>query len=1131
MVEYNLRLECRKILLALLLLCGTLLCHASVHVFADKSVFAEGRFVRVQIRESGVYKLTYTQLQAKGIDPENVRVFGYGGAVLDEDFTKAMPDDLPEIAVYDTGSAILFYAQGVTRWTYDAGLDMFVHTTNPYADYGCYFVTSDDIGERKRIVEQSPVTSGNAKLMTEFTDYAVHEEELYSPVKAGRELYGEKLAVGDRLDVSFDFPNMLSETNMRVRLDVINNSTKTVDGNGKVTKNNVSTFSLTHGSLSHKLQVDGRYNYDIVTPRDTCFSYNSNGEEHLAFSLGFSNDKEATATGYLNFLEINVRRKLALEGAFMMFHNKDIASATYNRYQLQANGSRNVCVWDVTDPQQVQQLSAQHTGQAVEFTDEASRVKSYVAIDLESVDDIPSASLQDEVPNQNLHAMGPTDMLIITHENFKSEAERLAQAHAEYNNGLKVSVVTANEVYNEFSSGTPDATAYRRVCKMLYDRYGNSTADKLKYLLLIGKGSFDNRGRLSASGDRFLLTFQASASTNSTKAYATDDYFGLLDDKEGTSIGGKDRIDIGIGRFPVRTADEAKNVVDKTIRYMKGEDYGSWRNQLCFIGDDGDSGSHMRQVDGFADNINRAYPGFKINKILLDAYQYDGQGGGYPTAKRHFQDLMASGLLLVNYMGHGTVNGWGDILNLSEIQSFDNAYYPLFVSGTCEFSRFDREYITAGEALLKNPQGGAIGVFSATRTVYQNYNETIVKHFLDSVVALSKKNHLTVGDAVRQAKNVSFGDMNRIGPNTLSYVYFGDPAVRLHYPTDFSVRVVDLTDRQGNDTLKAMSVATLKGFIADVQGEQRNDFNGEVEITLQDKEERRKTLANGSNTPYSYKDRTVVSIGKAKVKDGEFEYTFMLPKDIKYNYGKGNFIFYALDSVRGEAQGYFNDFIIGGYNEDFVDDTTGPDVSLYLNDETFVSGDVVNEEPVFFADLYDPNGISLYSVTPGHDLMLCLDNEYWYPLGEHYETLSGDYRTGSVMYPLPEQAEGKHVLMLRAWDLLGNSTVKTLEYEVVAGRKEPSGFSVLCYPNPVKSIANIRITYPESNEVERVTLDIFDLSGRRIWTQEQDGLDAVSWNVLNSEGGVAPEGVYVLRTSVYTKSGTVLTESYKIMVQ
>ena len=568
-------------------------------------------------------------------------------------------------------------------------------------------------------------------------------------------------------------------------------------------------------------------------------------------------------------------------------------------------------------------------------------------------------------------------------------------------------------------------SAYRWATKMFYDRATNAN-DKIKYLLLMGKGSYDNRNLSSSSGDKFLLTYQAENSLSHTKSYVTDDYFGLLDDREGTSIGTLDKLDIGIGRLPVRTADEADKVVDKIINYMKNENKGAWKNQLCFMGDNGDSNAHMKQADGFAILVEQSYPDYFINKILLDAYQQDqiSSNNPYPGAKSHFQELMNSGLLFVNYMGHGTMNGWGNLMHMTEIRTFENKNLPLMSSGTCEFSRFDRSVVSAGEALLMNAKGGGIGVFSATRTVYSNYNEAIMKCFCDSLFSLPDKKNKAVGDAVRQAKNASFISSD-LGINTLSYIYFGDPAVQLNYPSPYNILATEIngTPINGKDTLKALSVVRVKGAITNKNADVVTDFNGKLQLIVQDKEQTIKTLT--ASNKYSYVDRPdVVFKGKASVVNGEFELTFMLPKDVKVNYGSGRFNFYAWDETNNyEAQGSNTNFIVGGINSGFIDEQDGPEASIYLNDKNFVSGDKINETPLFLADLSDQNGINTSIITPGHDIMLCIDNEKWFNLNDYYQvTQDNNYSAGSILFQLPKQTEGKHILMFRAWDLLSNST-------------------------------------------------------------------------------------------------------------
>jgi len=1101
---------------------------STIHTFPESSILSQGNFIKVRITESGVYKLTHDYLRSRGLDPTNVRMFGYGGAKLNEDFSRPKHKDLPEIAVYDTGEAILFFAQGVTKWTFNPASSMFLHTINPYSIYGHYFITSDNIGERKRIQTRAELATGSGivRNVTEFTDYQVHEQELHSITRMGRHFFGERLLPGTSLQIPFVFPNMITSAPVRTQMRVVNISTRTLNASGQETSNHRSTFSLSlNGGASQITTVNGnvlaRYEQGVLASNIRSFSANSS---NLNFNLSFANATQATARGYLDFLTVNVQRQLIMEGTVMPFHNRlNIANNSFNRYFL-TTGNENIQIWDVSNQLNVQRMHTTREGQNLVFVDSASEAKSYIAIDPTNLANIPSAVLLDKVPNQNIHGMEQIDYLIITHPLFLEPAQRLAEAHREINN-LRVGVVTTKQVYNEFSSGTRDASAYRWAAKMFYDR-ATGEHDRIRYLLLFGKGSFDNRGLFADTGDRFVLTFQAENSLSSTLSYVTDDYFGFLDNWEGVRRGTTDRIDIGIGRFPVRTLEEAHNVVDKTIRYMRNEDKGAWKNQLLFVGDRGDDNVHMRQANSLADRITRAHPHYTAHKIMLEAFQRDATNNTHPEAKRHFLELLNSGLFFVNYMGHGGPMNWSSLLNRTDVIAMNNEQLPLITAGTCNFSQFDREFVSSAELLLTNPNGGAIGVLSSARTAFSNFNETFMRNFSDSLFALSNRDRerQSIGTALMNAKNATFGNQN-LGVNTLTFVYFGCPAVRLNFPNQFNVLATEINGNPiaGNDTLRALSVATVRGIIADRNGNRVYDFNGNVHLTVQDKEQIITTLA--ARNPFQYTDRpNVVFRGSTVVREGEFEITFMVPRNIRLNYGSGRFSFYAWNETY-EAQGSTTNFIIGGMNDEFVDEFDGPEVTIYLNDESFVSGGRVNATPIFHAHLFDINGINTSSITPGHDIMLSINNETWFNLNNYFV---GNFQKGNIAFQLPEMSIGKHTLMFRVWDLLGNSTTKHLDFEVV--EQTTQVFSVSIFPNPASTVANIQINLQEG-EIEQVTVEIFDLQGRRVWTKNQRTADTVSWNLTGQNGTNIASGVYIYRVVVQTNTGEVLSQSNKIFVR
>jgi hypothetical protein len=1107
--------------------------NAFTHSFASSSVLAQGKFVKVKLAETGIYKLTYEDLVSMGINPANVRVFGYGGGVLDQNFTQTKPDDLPEIpiwmekgsdGIFNSGDYILFYAQGVVRWSFDKNKSMFVHKNNSYSQYGYYFITSD-AGVGRKIESKNIEVPADATIyqVDEFTDYQLYEKDLQNLTKSGKEFYGETFSNTLSYSFTFNFPNVIKSNTLKLSIDVATSSMEN------------SSFSLNlNGSQNKTLSVikNSGDNYEMAKSASAIYTLTPDNDI-LTFNITY-NKSTSTSTGYLNYIEINARRKLIMQGVAMRFQNVDfLGKSTYSAYTL-SNANSNVQIWDITDPQNIYRVATTSLpDNKLSFVASGNEFHQYVAIDPTSGTSFAKPEIVGVVANQNLHALQPSDLVIITHPDFLSQAESLAQTHRD-KDGLSVNVATTEQVYNEFSSGTPDATSYRWFVKMLYDRAyeTNNTADLPKYLLLFGRGSYDNRGIVPNSGDNLILTYQAENSLVLTSSYVTDDYFGLMDDSEGTQVP-SDLLDVAVGRFPVTTTQQASDVVNKTINYIENKEKGIWKNQICFLADDGDNALHMRQSDSIAVTVAKNVPAFQINKIYLDAFvqEVNASGQSYPLARSRFHNLLRSGMFLLDYTGHAGYAGWTNenILTTADVKSLSNKNLPVWMAATCDFLQFDVKPVSAGEYVILNSVGGGIGLFSAARPVYASQNFYINKYFVEN---LFKKNgdYPRVGDAVRLAKN-SIGTEN----NKLSYIYLGDPAVRLNYPDQYKVITSKINDSEvlGKDTLKALSTATVSGFIADQNGNKVSDFNGTVEIVVYDKVEKITTLNNEGDGTLTYYDRSnTLFSGKVKVVNGEFTFTFLLPKDIKYNYGSGRINYYAYDETNNyEAQGYFENFLIGGSSTNLPNDNIGPEIDIYLNSPEFVSGGKVNETPLFVANISDENGINTVGSGIGHDLLLTVDNDpnKTYILNDYYTAAENSYQQGTVSYKLSTLPEGKHTLTFRAFDLLNNSTSDTIEFEVVKGLA-PVIFSVYNYPNPVREQTKFVIQHDRPETLLTTTVEIFDLSGRKIWMFSQTSADEVTWNLTTSNGEKVQKGIYLYRVSIRTENSSLTSRTNKIIV-
>ena len=1094
---------------------------AGIHSYAERSVLADGHWVKIRVSESGVCRMSFSELRSAGLEPSQVRVFGYGGAQKEQDFSKPNIDDLPQVPVYVGEDYILFYVQGPISWTYNGS--RFAHTRNTYSDFG-YYLLSDDAGDMLLFPEAEAV-SGSPTDVTYYSYYQVQDEDSVNLIDrtgvsgGGRTFYGEQFAAGQTRTFTFSTPYANGD-NSSVYIDMAANAATTSTVKAKL--NNTSSKSIYISS------IPDHYTFGVAGT----ISMNGASEEHnQRVTMQFVNSN-ASALAWLNYIEITTPSELVMTGSYMGIRSLVNRNTTNPVRFLLRNATASTQIWDVTDLAAIQRMPTTMVDDQLAWVGtQADGVHEYIAVNTDGTKFV-QAEVVGEVKNQNLHALNNIDYIIICPEGYEDVSEDLAKAH-EAKQAITYAIVTDQQVYNEFSSGTPDATAYRWLMKMLYDRAKNGIGQQPRWLLLMGHGTFDNRKLLRNSGTSLLLTYQSKNSVNEIKAYATDDYFAYLDDNEG-AIDTQGRMDIGVGRLPVESLDEARTTVDKLIQYIRNEQTGKWKNQLVYLADDGENGTHTETAEKSAELVRIKNPDFIVHKIFLDAYpqEVNASGESYPLAKNRVLNLLKNGVLFFNYSGHGGYNAITNesILNLKDIAGMTNKNQAFWLFATCNFAQCDAGKRSAAETAVLNPKGGAIGILAATRTVYASQNTNLNRSVCDTLFGHSDVFHydMTLGEAISIGKNLLGSDENK-----LAYVLLGDPCMRLNYPTDYHVET--LTEM---DTLNALSVQHVEGRIIDEDLNTVSDFNGKVDITIYDKMQsiptRDNDNAGGDPRVIAYNDypNTIFS-GATDVKDGLFNYTFMVPKDIRYNFDNGRIVYYAVtaDSLEtAEAVGHFEQFIIGGTGSTVAIDTIGPEMEIYLNSPAFRNGDKTYATPRFFANLYDKNGINTAGAGIGHDLMLIIDDDpkMIYSLNEYFTAANNSYQAGQVSYLMEELANGPHSLTFRAWDLLNNSTTKSLNFIVEAGL-DPSIYNVTTYPNPVQQsgVVHLIVNYDQPDELIETEIYLYNTAGQMVYSHKQDNPDAVSIN-LPSLG--LNTGVYIYSVKIKSASSKYSTTSGKIIV-
>ncbi|HOW26271.1 MAG TPA: type IX secretion system sortase PorU [Bacteroidales bacterium] len=1108
---------------------------ASSRTYSASSLLASGNWYKFAVKETGIHKITYSQLTEMGIapssiDPRNIRIFGYGGRMMPENSSEARYDDMLENSIYISGEEdgrmdpqdyILFHGEGPVTWTYDYFSEAFEHTNHLYADESCYFITCD-LGPGKRIKPLESTSEPATETVNSFNDYASHEIDDVNLVKSGRVWLGETFDVVTEYQFPFEFPNIDKSTPVKLKTHLVARSTisssfriQAADQSQVV---NISAILSSYNSLYAREAITTTEFLPLTPQVDVSIKYNKT---------------TATSIGWLNYIEINARRALSFTGNQLAF--RDARSSGPGRvaeYTL-SDASSAVTIWDVTTPYDIREVKAKSGGTNLTFRLPSDTIRQFVAF---TGNDFPSVSFIQKVDNQNLHAIGKVDYILITPEEFLETCNRLAQFHIE-RNGLIAVVVLLPQIYNEFSSGMQDITAIRDFVKMLYDRSGEG--NEPRYLLLFGDGSYDNKNRLSGNTN-LVPTYQSAESFSPVISYVTDDYYGILDDGEGT--GENDMLDIGVGRLPVATIEEATVAVDKIFHYATSSSkvMGDWRNVVTFVADDEDSNIHLDDADNLAIYVDSNYTDYNVNKIYLDSYTQVSTPGGqrYPDVNAAINDQVEKGALIINYTGHGGEVGWAHerVLEVADINSWINYdRMPVFVTATCEFSRFDDPARTsAGEFVFLNRAGGGLALFTTTRATFGSPNYSLNKSFYSYAFRKIDGHFPTMGDIILYSKRQSGSDNNG-----RKFVLLGDPAQRLAYP-EYDVVATAINSRPTSgqpDTISALSTVSITGEIRDAQGRIMPGFNGTLNTTVFDKPQTVTTLGNdGGSTRGFDVQKSILYKGKSTVVDGIFEFSFIVPKDIAYKFDFGKISFYAEDGAC-DANGYFSDIIIGGFDEAASADTAGPSIDLYMNNVYFRNGGITDQNPVLLALVDDESGINTVGNGIGHDIVAILDEntDELKVLNDYYQANLNTYRSGVITYPYFNLSEGSHHIRLKVWDAFNNSSEAIIHF-VVKNSDDMVMEDPLNYPNPFTDRTWFTYEVNHVSEGMEVGIFIYDLVGQLVMEihREENGNgyrpEPIMWDGNDQHGNPLRGGLYIYRIRIRDNTGAVSETSNKLVI-
>lgn len=1108
--------------------------------YTPNSVLASGSWVKIDISSKGLQTLSRQTLRNFGFtNPENVYVYGYGGCMISEALNPTLPDDLPVLPVWrGSDGSISFYATDNIGLQAYAGNSarQYSHTINPYGDTSYYFLSDIKPDKETTKIDLSDISGLN--IYDSARQLLVHERDLIQAGTSGRDYLGEDFRSQKSQTFDFDLTdNAGNDATICVKFGANTSGSASsfmVSANGKLLP------ATTSDRISATTSSD-QY-YQIATSvKNAEVSGNS-----LAVGIEYS-QAGVVSTARLDWIEVEYTRQLTMHDGKLLFHINNQKPTALRVSDV----TENTIIWDVTNPADIKIVSGIYdaTSKTITIGIKDKGFREFLAFEPGARG--VSVPGRFKVANQNIHGLSTPHMVIISPEEYTAAAERIANLHRTYDN-MTVHILTPEKIYNEFSSGNADISAFRKLLKMWFDRsQADPEGNHFGYCLLMGRPTYDQKMKnpetIKAGYPRTLI-WQSPGGLSETTSYCTDDFIGMLDDETTVRSMSLRNINVGIGRYSITNAEEANTVADKLEAYMSAPDYGVWRNNVMSIADDGDNASHLSQAQKGIEKMQGTDAGshYAYDRIYLDAFELKKTGTGleYPDAKeKMLKKWEKEGTAFISYIGHANPKEWGHekLLTWEDITSMSCQHLPVVYAATCSFGKWDDESVSGAEVMVTNPAGGAIAMITPSRTVYISRNEYITNSISSEFFRRAEDGlGQRLGDIVRIGKNNCLpkdDNMNR-------YHMIGDPALRMPVPR-YTVTIDSIAGlpvaalQEDSPTIEARSSVKISGRITDSDGN-TVIFNGPVQFTLFDAEKSVTTNGWGENGVKSvYDDRSnKLATGSVTARDGIWSTTILMPSEIANNYAPALITLYAYDAETGaEANGSTERLYVYGYNNAATEDFDGPEIECFvINSTAFNDGDVVHANPVAIATFRDDSGINISDAGIGHKMSLTLDSNKVYDDLCNYFTPDTELEgRGSIAYPLAELEPGEHSLKLTVWDNANNSSSAYVNFTVGINQK-PELTDITTMYDRESDRLDMKVTTDRALCTLEYTLECFSLDGQPVWSLDRNAYSgkessiSYSWDLTDYNGNRLPRGIYILRTTVTAKDGMSQSKSKKIAI-
>ncbi len=1112
-----------------------------------QSVLKQEHVIKIATTTAGVHKIDAVLLREAGFDPaavspHNIQVYGMPGGMIPQRNDIPYPTSPQAVAMmkqansndtFEDDEYILFYADDVDDFSFDKETKTYNYAKNIYADSLYYFISTTH-NSPQQLVTASTKTSVNSSVAINWHEnFYVHESELVNISNSGRQWFGESFLTNKSQSFEFNLENPLASNQQLVLLNgylgQVQNTEETIDLS-------VNNFVLSSERIKPLSEIFFPLGYPPFGSYVTSVGEISNTllgtTNKLTVGVNHKQADGGRSTGYLDYIFLQVPEKNELGNKQLILRNKlyqPIAS-----FKVSVANIGTSLVWDITNSLKPDRIN--HN--AGNFNYQNNQTKDEVKFVVFNLSNTLRPAVVKKLTASSLSKITAPDFLIIAHPAFMSSAIKLAN-HRSAHSGMSVNVAGLDEVINEYGAGRKDVSAIRNFIKDLYRK----NPGKLKYVLLMGAGSYDFKDRVN-NNTNFVPIYQSRNSIDPLSTYASDDFYAFMDDDEGfwsEDISNNDDMDLGVGRIPCRTVAEAENIVNKIIRYDAAPALlGKWRNELYFVADDEDNAfgtgvnQFYEQSEELIDYVIDGFDYFNINKLFMGGFEQEvfASTQRSPAMRNALDKMMQKGALVVNYIGHGAEESWTDeaVLTNSMIEKWSNSdHFPLFVTATCEFGRHDNPIVVSGaQKLLLKKDAGAIGLLTTARPVFSTSNLKLNKAFYANSFKRINGQPQKLGDIIKETKNGSVD-----GINNRNFVLLGDPSMTLGLPKE-AVVIDGIYNESGlTDTLRSLEKVTISGHVESRAGQLLTNFEGEVVAELFDKPVVKKTLENGSNQ-FSYQTyESVLYRGRGTVSAGEFDLTFYLPKEINYKNGLGKLSLYAFERNKlTDANGFRTDFSIGGsISTDFTDDIS-PDLFVYLNDSTFNSGDKVGANNELFIRLFDEYGIGISQNGLNNGVFYQLDNDEKVKVNDFFIYDIDSYQNGRVKVNLPELDEGWHQLHVGAVDIFSNPSEAFIDFYVV-NSDQLSILEFIVYPNPAKEAVNLQFKHNRKAEELEVFYEVTDGFGRKVFSDRfttSDNNRKDFWDLRAGGGEKSTPGLYFITLSIRSELDNSKTREIKKLI-